>query len=753
MGKGFDHARRSDAPAVRTVVLLATSLVVLILVALTLGLIALDRSADRNETMAEGVGKFANQSAQVTNAYFEAGEASGQLLATSTEAAGYDISSPSLTLLLRSVVEVNPDIPVAFVAGINADVNVGYEPTEGDGVEDFFLDFSESDGLYDARLRPWYIAAVESPTGVGWTEPYEFDGGEMGVSHFSTVRRDGELAAVIGLDMDMDSLIDFLADRVPSENSVAFLATADGTVIASSKPDFDIDGPLEDVVLGGAASGVEWFDDGERNIAAVVPLDGTAGWTLAITAPESDFSPAVADQLRSFRLLLPLVALVMIAMIVLASMSALRRIRRLQRDATTDPLTGVLNPTAFRTQLAGSLEQRSNEHVAVFAVELDNIRSMREAVGRAASDEAVKRFATRLTTAVGDAGCVGRLDEDHLLAAVTAPTPITEHEADALLSNAAAIGSADNGERWTASTIAGFRVRAAGESVSESTMIRDAEIALMVARANDDRLMMFTEAMTAPSMRDAARRSALIDQVANGEFEVYFQSEVDLRTGETLAAEALLRRRRPDGTLEAAADFIEDLERLRVISLLTPDLVEACTHLVEAVGDPTFTVRLNLCADQLQDRDTLDMIATASNTAAGDWCVEVTERGIVGSDEEIIEGLTALVDGGVALVLDDFGTGFSSFAELSRLPVSAIKIDGSFVRELTLENAQSSLASVIFGVGQKLALGVVAEGIETEEQRQALLALGCTRGQGLLFGGAVPVEEFIATCAEFETQV
>ena len=154
-------------------------------------------------------------------------------------------------------------------------------------------------------------------------------------------------------------------------------------------------------------------------------------------------------------------------------------------------------------------------------------------------------------------------------------------------------------------------------------------------------------------------------------------------------------------------------------------LLSQAERLAELIADPNFTVRLNFGSEQLRNAETLKAIASAQKRTVVGWCVEITERTIVESDAAMLRSLEDLVEQGVTLALDDFGTGYSSLAELGNLPISTVKIDRSFVSTLTLENAGSSLVSIIHDMAERLSLAVVAEGIETEEQRQALYAIGC----------------------------
>lgn len=291
----------------------------------------------------------------------------------------------------------------------------------------------------------------------------------------------------------------------------------------------------------------------------------------------------------------------------------------------------------------------------------------------------------------------------------------------------------------------GFAVREPGDTSDQVALLRNADAALLTAKASESNVVQFSTDMSFPSVGDAARRTELVNHVTRDDFEFYFQPEVDLASGKVVGAEALLRLWLPDGSVAPAYTFIDDVERLHVIDLLTPKLLATSRRLAEEIDDPAFTIRINLSGEQICNKEALEAIAAVNSQTSVRWCIEITERTIVEANSKTLKQLRRLVDNGVTLALDDFGTGYSSFSELANLPISAIKIDRSFIEPLTPTNAHASLASVIFDVARRLSLDVVAEGIETEDQRRALSSIGCNQGQGWLFGKAVPLDDFVAT--------
>ncbi|MDH3753841.1 MAG: EAL domain-containing protein [Acidimicrobiia bacterium] len=232
-----------------------------------------------------------------------------------------------------------------------------------------------------------------------------------------------------------------------------------------------------------------------------------------------------------------------------------------------------------------------------------------------------------------------------------------------------------------------------------------------------------------------------------GQFEVHYQPEVDLETSTVIGAEALVRWIHPDRGIVPAGEFIELAESCGLIRRLGRSVLEeACRHFGEwtrRFGDAALTLRVNLSADQLSDPDVIDLVVGSlehSATAPESLCVEVTET-VLMQDPRSLDVLHELQLLGIGVAIDDFGTGYSSLSQLKRLPVDVLKIDRSFVDGLGHTVDDAAIVRAIVELARAIGLGVVAEGIEHPRQADELLRLGCRRGQGWLFGRAMPWAE------------
>ena len=247
---------------------------------------------------------------------------------------------------------------------------------------------------------------------------------------------------------------------------------------------------------------------------------------------------------------------------------------------------------------------------------------------------------------------------------------------------------------------------------------------------------MRAQAMARLEIETGLRVALGTDQLA-----LHFQPVVDLASGATLALEALMRWRHPVRGPVSPGEFIPVAEESGLIVPLGRwALLEACAQ-AAALGADGPPVSVNLSARQLAHPGIVDHVVEALDSTglpAGRLWLELTETALFEEADSPLPVLHELKALGVVLVLDDFGTGYSSLAYLQRFPLDALKIDRAFVAEMTEDPRAAALVEAIATMARSLGLTVVPEGIETEAQREALLALGCRYGQGFLFGRPAP---------------
>ncbi len=297
---------------------------------------------------------------------------------------------------------------------------------------------------------------------------------------------------------------------------------------------------------------------------------------------------------------------------------------------------------------------------------------------------------------------------------------------------------------------------ATDDGATAADLLREAAIALDRAKADpNERTTVFTPAMSDVSIERLELEADLRRALGRDELEVFYQPLVDLHTGSVVGHEALARWRHPTRGLLGPYEFISLAEETGlIIPLGDRILTEACRQTrawqLEYPSKPPLVVSVNLSARQLARPDLADSVLAAlaaSGLPASSLELEITET-IVMRDAQA-SGLTLrrLHDLGVRLALDDFGTGYSSLAYISRLPLDIIKVDRSFVAGLADSTVNHSIIAAVSALARGLRVEVTAEGIERQEELEAVVRLGCDRGQGFLFSKPMPAPKAAAALA------
>jgi EAL domain-containing protein (putative c-di-GMP-specific phosphodiesterase class I) len=262
-----------------------------------------------------------------------------------------------------------------------------------------------------------------------------------------------------------------------------------------------------------------------------------------------------------------------------------------------------------------------------------------------------------------------------------------------------------------------------------------------------DNYQLYTAAMNNTIVEKLALENSLRDALKREEFVVHYQPQVEIDSGRIVGTEALVRWQHPERGLVSPIDFIPVAEETGlIVPLGTWVLQTACDQNMawQQAGHAPIPVAVNLSARQFQERDLLDMVTQALEESGMDpeyLQLEITEGVAMQDVESTTRTLRALREMGVQIAIDDFGTGHSSLSYLRSFPVSALKIDISFVRDLTIDPNDAAITAAILAMANSLALKVIAEGVETEEQLAFLREHGCDEMQGFLFSKAVPADE------------
>jgi diguanylate cyclase (GGDEF)-like protein/PAS domain S-box-containing protein len=426
---------------------------------------------------------------------------------------------------------------------------------------------------------------------------------------------------------------------------------------------------------------------------------------------------------------------------------------RLDYLAYYDVLTGLANRTLFQERLEQSvIHAREQVHkLALVLLDIERFKAINDTLGRAAGDILLKDLATRLSTYAVDASRVGRIDADHF--AIMVSELQTEEELARLIEQKVGeiFGSpfriGDSDLRASARFgIAMFPTDGANADI----LFRNAEVALKKAKAGGERYLFYNQKMNARVAENLTLENQLRQALEQDEFVLYYQPKMNLVSGKLTNAEALIRWNDPRTGLVSPDRFIPILEETGLIYEVGRWALHQAIEDYQRwrnTGLATVRIAVNVSPLQLRNRGFIaeieQTIGIDAQAAAG-LELEITESLIMEDIMHSISSLQAIRAMGITIAIDDFGTGFSSLSYLSKLPVDTLKIDRSFVNDMTAGPEGLALVSTIINLAHSLRLNVVAEGVETEEQSRLLRLLDCDEMQGYLFSKPVPCDIFEA---------
>ena len=439
------------------------------------------------------------------------------------------------------------------------------------------------------------------------------------------------------------------------------------------------------------------------------------------------------------------------AVVMQVDVTALKRAQQqLSTAALHDPLTGLPNRTLLHDRLvqAFAYAEEEQRHVAVVFLDLDRFKLVNDTLGHHAGDAVLVAVADRLLTAVPRSETVARVSGDEYVVVFLADSEAHAHAVATGLLEAVNGPLLVDGREVVVSAAAGLAVAVAGESADD--VLRAADEAMYAAKARGrGRLEVASHELRALLERRLLVEAALDDALAEDRLEVHYQPVVRLSDGTATGVEALVRLRQRDGRLVPPGEFIEVAERSgQIVALGTAVLDRACHEAASWRGAAAaLTVAVNLSTRQLGQPDVVEQVQSSLRSSGLDparLVLEVTESSVVEDAEAALTALTALKQLGVRTAIDDFGTGYSSFLYLKQFPVDILKIDRSFVSGMLDSPDDAAIVASIVRLGLDVGLTLVAEGVETEEQRAHLLALGCTEAQGYLFCRPVAAPQLAA---------
>ncbi|WP_353409686.1 EAL domain-containing protein [Pseudoteredinibacter isoporae] len=415
-----------------------------------------------------------------------------------------------------------------------------------------------------------------------------------------------------------------------------------------------------------------------------------------------------------------------------------------------DTLTGLPNRLLLNERLEQAMRYalRRERHVAVVFVDLDNFKFVNDGMGHAVGDKLLKQVAEILSETVRADDTVARIGGDEFLLVlgdIQNPENVG-YVAEKLLKKINSKVTVD-GQDLRVSASMGVAVYP-GDGEDKSTLIRNADAAMYRAKSSGKmNFQFYTEELTKNAIERMSLEADLHDAISRQELHLHYQPQIDIRLGKVVAVEALIRWQHPRLGLISPDKFIPLAEEIGLIEDIgTWVLQEACTQFKQwrMAGFPIQTLAVNVSNRQLHKGNfpnVVHSILQSSELEAHHLELEITESMLLENPDFAVQQLKQLKELGVSIAIDDFGTGYSSLSYLKRLPIHKLKIDKSFIHDIGDDGDDNAITEAIIAMSERLSLGVIAEGVETENQRDFLLKNGCNNVQGFHYCKPLPVEE------------
>lgn len=435
---------------------------------------------------------------------------------------------------------------------------------------------------------------------------------------------------------------------------------------------------------------------------------------------------------------------------------------RLTAQALQDGLTGLGNRTLLRGRIDEALAALPDGDpleadgagprgpgAAVLFCDLDDFKDVNDSAGHTEGDRVLVEIARRVERVLGPDDLVARIGGDEFV--VLRPRASGPHEAEALA--AAVLGALGPpvvvpGHSFTLGASIG--IAWGGPDATADDLLRDADAAMYAAkREGKRRAVLFSDDHRARAVRAVRIEAEVRRALERGELDMFMQPVVDLRDGRTVAAEALVRWHHPERGLLGPDEWLDVVESSGLMPELGAWVLRRSCALAaqwpEGGAGPAPAVHVNVSARQLDVPGFVEVVhevLAETGLEPGRLVLEFTETQLDTVSDALLADLASLRRAGIALAADDFGTGYSPLTRITELPISMIKVDRRFVAAMLDDVRSQAIVTTLVRLSDSLALELVAEGVETEEQAQALRMLGCPTGQGYLWSRPVPPEQF-----------
>lgn len=417
--------------------------------------------------------------------------------------------------------------------------------------------------------------------------------------------------------------------------------------------------------------------------------------------------------------------------------------------ATRDPLTELANRYLFNDELVNHIDRfREKTSIALLFIDLDRFKTINDSLGHQVGDRLLKLVAERLQECVGEDALLARLGGDEFMVMMTDPLGIEAVEVLAHSINLS-ISKTFELDYYKLNTTCSIGISMYPQDSLEShILLRDADTAMYSAKAKGgNRYQFYTDEMNQKVNSRLTIETELRRAIKENEFEIHYQPQVNAHTGELEGAEALVRWIHPTAGMVSPVEFIPIAEETGLIRDIGDWVLEQSCNTFKKWNEEAelnLSVAVNVSVRQLDDAFILRVQEILNQTGFDkeQLELEITESLLMDNVQENVRILEAINRQGVRFAMDDFGTGYSSLSYLRQFPISKLKIDRSFVNDITDDPDDEAIIRAIIAMGQTLKLKVIAEGVENHQQLVLLQTMGCDSYQGYFFSKPLPAESF-----------
>jgi diguanylate cyclase (GGDEF)-like protein/PAS domain S-box-containing protein len=419
-------------------------------------------------------------------------------------------------------------------------------------------------------------------------------------------------------------------------------------------------------------------------------------------------------------------------------------------QAYHDLLTKLPNRALLRDRLSLAINQakRDKENLAVMFLDLDRFKNINDSLGHMIGDELLQQVSTRLKDCIRQADTLARFGGDEFTLMLTKLKDAREDASKLAnkITDTLKQPFIIDGHELYVSTSIGIALYPQ-DGTNMDSLIKHADVAMYhVKGQGKNGYQFYSDDMNVPYIENLSLDTGIHKALDNNEFSLVYQPQVNLRSGEIVGIEALLRWNHPEHGTVPPSEFIGFAEESGLIVDIGNWVIKsACKELSRwrKAGLPEIRVSINISTRQLMEKDVVTNIIEIMKSydiPGSSIELEITENAIMDDMESVIHKLQELSNHGITVAIDDFGTGYSSLSYLHKLPIQTLKIDRTFLKESHINKGDNTIINTIVAMAKALNLNVIAEGVETQRQLEYLREIDCKEAQGFLFGKPLPPE-------------